>query len=69
MNIGVKVPGADETYGVSGAKVSQAITRTVFRLEKVHEGRRVQTNSHIHYGDKVRIVASERIFGSEKKVS
>lgn len=62
-----KVPGPDEIYGVAGSKMRDPTTRTVFKIEKVHEGRR-PADPKIHYGDKIRIVANERIFGKEKKV-
>ena len=40
----------------------------MFKIEKVTDARRGQHDSIVRYGDKVRILADEDIFGIKKKV-
>lgn len=66
-NVWDKIPGPDEIYGVAGSKTRDPTTRSVFRIEKVSDGRRAH-DPRVHYGDKIRLVASDRLFGEQKKV-
>lgn len=63
-----KIPGPDEIYGVSGTKALEPITRNVFRIEKIQDPKKGRQDPTIRYGDKFRLVASQRIFGENKKV-
>lgn len=60
--------GAEESYGVAGAKSSAPTARSVFTIEKVSDARRGQYDDKIRYGDKFRLLADENIFGIHKKV-
>ncbi len=60
--------GSEESYGTACTKDAMPSARTVFTIEKVSDGRRGQHDSVIRFGDKVRILADENIFGIKKKV-
>ena len=52
---------------MAGSKSHDPTTRSVFRIEKVSDGKRTH-DPRVHYGEKIRLVASDRLFGAQKKV-
>lgn len=60
--------GSEEGYGVACTKDGAPSARSVFTIEKVNDARRGQFDKIIRYGDKVRILANDQIFGVHKKM-
>lgn len=68
-NVWDRVSNVQDSYGVTCSLNQSSLTRTVFKIKKTSDSRRGASDKTIRYGDRIQIMANDRIFGTSRMVT